>query len=199
MMACEDCVGYRPSSGKNSPMRPRFSIALALLTSVWIADPAAAQDVTRDTVPGITNLSRLETAVACSGAIQAAAVPAIREMGYISLINLQVATEAVANIEAEESAAKAAGLRYFHIPFNAGSPDPAAVDRFIEVITSKDTEPAFIHCLAGGRAATMWFIKRLVVDHWDRDRAEKEAAALGMTSPGLREFALFYARTHKRD
>ena len=179
-------------------MRPRFLIALALLTPVWIAAPAAAQDVTRETVPGITNLSRLETAVACSGAIQAAAVPAIKKMGYISLINLQEASEAAANVEEEESAAKAAGLRYFSIPFSVRSPDPAAVDRFLEVITSKGTEPAFIHCLAGGRAATMWFIKRLVVDHWDKDRAEKEAAALGMTSPGLREFAVTYAQTHMR-
>jgi uncharacterized protein (TIGR01244 family) len=179
-------------------MKPRFLIALALLTSVWIAVPAAAQDVIRQTVAGITNLSRLETAVACSGAIQAAAVPTIKKMGYISLIDLQEASESGANVEEEEAAAKAAGLRYFHIPFNARSPDPAAVDRFIEVITSKDAEPAFIHCLAGGRAATMWFIKRLVVDHWDEDRAEREAAALGMTSAGLREFAVTYAQTHMR-
>ncbi len=179
-------------------MRPLFLIELALLALVWIAAPAAAQDVTRETVPGITNLSRLETAVACSGAIQAAAVPAIKKMGYLSLIDLQDAGEPGANVEAQEFAAKAVGLRYFHIPFNIGSPDPAAVDRFLEVITSTGTEPAFIHCLAGGRAATMWFIKRLVVDHWDRDRAEKEAAALGMSNPGLRAFAVTYAQTHMR-
>ena len=179
-------------------MRPLFLNALALLTSVWITVPAEAQDVTRETVPGITNLSRLATAVACSGSIQAAAVPTIKKMGYVSLINLQEASEAVANVEEEGSAAKAAGLRYFNIPFSVRSPDPAAVDRFIEVITSMGTEPAFIHCLAGGRAATMWFIKRLVVDHWDKDRAEKEAAALGMTSTGLREFAITYAQTHMR-
>ncbi len=110
-------------------MRPRFFIAVALLTSAWVAVPAAAQDVTRETVPGITNLSRLQTAVACSGAIKAAAVPAIKEMGYISLINLQEASEAVANVEEEEAAAKAAGLRYFHVPFNVRLPDPAAADR----------------------------------------------------------------------
>jgi len=179
-------------------MRPRFLIAFALLTSVWLAVPAAAQDVIRETVPGITNLSRLETTAACSGAIQTAAVPEIKKMGYVSIINLREASEAGANIEEEESAAKAAGLRYFHIPFNAASPDPAAVDRFIEVITSKGTEPAFIHCSRGGRAATMWFIKRLLVDHWDTDRAEKEAAALGMNSATLKEFAVTYAQTHKR-
>jgi hypothetical protein len=44
----------------------------------------------------------------------------------------------------------------------------------------------------------MWFIKRLVVDQWDRDRAEKEAADLGMSNPALKEFAVTYAQTHKR-
>jgi hypothetical protein len=44
----------------------------------------------------------------------------------------------------------------------------------------------------------MWFIKRLVVDHWDVDRAAKEATALGMTSPTLKQFAIDYAQAHKR-
>lgn len=179
-------------------MSPRFLIALGLLISPWIAAPAEAQGVTRETAPGISNLSRLQTAVACSGAIQAAAVPSIKRMGYVSLINLQERSEAAANVEEEAAAAKAAGLRYFHIPFNARSPDPAAVDKFIEAIRSDGAEPAFIHCFAGGRAATMWFIKRLVVDHWEEARAEKEAAALGMTSAALRDFAIAYAQTHMR-
>lgn len=179
-------------------MRPRFSISLAVLASLWIAFPAAAQDVTRESVPGVTNLSRLETAVACSGSIQAAAVPKIKQMGYVTLINLQEASEAVANVEAEESAARAAGLHYFHIPFNAGWPNPAAVDKFIQVITTKGIEPAFIHCLSGGRAAMMWFIKRLVVDRWNKERAEQEAVALGMKNPALMEFAVSYTQTHMR-
>ena len=41
-------------------------------------------------------------------------------------------------------------------------------------------------------------IKRLVVDHWDVDRASKEATALGMTSAALKQFAIDYAQTHKR-
>jgi hypothetical protein len=44
----------------------------------------------------------------------------------------------------------------------------------------------------------MWMIKRLVVDHWDGDRAFKEATALGLTSPALKQFALDYAQSHTR-
>lgn len=180
-------------------MRSYFLIAAGLIVVVWIAaSPAGAQQVTKDTMPGVTNLARIETTVACSGAIKPEAVPEIKKMGFASIINLREASEPGANVEAEAAAAKAAGIRYFHIPFNGASPDPAAVDKFVEAITSKDTEPAFIHCSGGNRAATMWFIKRLVVDHWDEERAEKEATALGMVSPTLKQFAINYAQTHKR-
>ena len=49
-----------------------------------------------------------------------------------------------------------------------------------------------------GRAATMWLIKRVAVDHWDPDRASIEATALGLTSATLKQWALDYAQAHKR-
>ena len=180
-------------------MKSRFVIAATLAATMCLAlAPAKAQQVTKDTVPGITNLSRLETTVACSGAITPDAVPAIKKMGFVTIINLRESSEPGANVEAEEAAAKQVGLRYYHIPFNANMPDTAAADKFIEAITAKGSEPAFIHCSGGNRAATMWLIKRLVVDHWDVDRATKEAGDLGQTNPKLRQWAIAYAQAHKR-
>jgi uncharacterized protein (TIGR01244 family) len=181
-------------------MRPRYFVAPGLLVIVCLcARAATAQQVTKETVAGITNLARLETTVACSGAIKAEdAVPEIKKMGFVSIINLRESGEAGADVEKEESLARAAGLRYFHVPFNSGSPDPKAADQFLSAITSSGAEPAFIHCGGGNRAATMWLIKRLVVDRWDADRAIKEAAALGQTSAALRQFALEYAQSHRR-
>jgi len=159
---------------------------------------ARAQEVTKENVDGILNFHRLQTTVACSGAIKPSAIPHIKEMGFASIINLREPSESGANLEEEAAAAKAAGLRYYSIPLNANAPDPAAADKFLEAITQKGTEPAFIHCAGGGRAATMWFIKRMAVDHWDVDRASKEATDLGMTSPKLRQFAIDYVQSHKR-
>jgi uncharacterized protein (TIGR01244 family) len=179
----------------------RFSSLLAavLLASVLIAArPARAQEVTREDVPGVSNFARVETTVACAGAIKPEAASEIKKMGFVSIINLRESSEPGANVEAEEAAAKAAGLNYFHIPFNGASPDPAVADKFLDAITAKGTEPAFIHCSGGNRAATMWLIKRLVVDHWDVDRASKEAGDLGQTNPKLRQWAIDYAQTHKR-
>jgi uncharacterized protein (TIGR01244 family) len=153
-----------------------------------------AQQVTKESVPGIRNLARLETTVACSGAITVDAVPEIKKMGFASIVNLRLASEAGADVEQQEAAAKAAGLRYFHVPFD-GSPDPVAAERFLTAITSPGAEPAFIHCGGGNRAATMWLIKRLSVDKWDVDRAVAEAAALGQTNPQMREFAIKFSQS----
>jgi uncharacterized protein (TIGR01244 family) len=179
-------------------MKSHLLIAAGLIAASWIAAPARAQEVTSETVDGITHFRRLETTVACTGAIKADVVPKIKEMGFASIINLRQPSEPGADIEAEAAAAKAVGVRYYSIPFNGAAPDPTAADKFLDAITAKGSQPAFIHCAGGGRAATMWFIKRLVVDHWDADRAAKEAAELGMTNPALKQFAIDYAQTHKR-
>jgi uncharacterized protein (TIGR01244 family) len=180
-------------------MKSYFLVAVALLSSVWLgATPVRAQEVTKETVEGIINFHRIESTVACTGAIKATAVPEIKKFGFASIINLRQASEPGADLAGEAAAAKAADIRYYSIPFSETSPDPAAVDQFLDAITAKGSEPAFIHCSGGGRAATMWFIKRLVIDHWDVERAAKEATSLGMHSPTLKQFAIDYAQKHKR-
>lgn len=178
-------------------MRARSFLAALLLAACAAAVDAAGQ-VTKPNVPGVVNFARLETTVACAGVTKPEAVPGIKKMGFVSIINLREAEEPGANVEAEAAAAKAAGIRYFHVPFDGSSPDPAVADRFLAAITARGAEPAYIHCSSGNRAAAMWLIKRLVVDHWAVDRATAEATALGLTSPALKQFALNYAPSHKR-
>lgn len=178
-------------------MRSSSVVAGLVGAACVCAGAALAQQVNKEPVAGIRNLARLETTVACAGATSAEAVPEIKEMGFVSIINLRLASESGAEVEKEEAAAKAAGLRYFHVPF-AGKPDPQAAEAFLDAITTKGAEPAFIHCAGGNRAATMWLIKRLAVDHWDVEKAAAEAMALGQTSAPLREFAIEYGKTHPR-
>lgn len=171
--------------------------ATIAIVSAVLVSPVLAQEVTKPEVTGVRNFARLQTTVACAGATSADALPEIKKMGFVSVINLRVATETGAEVEKEEAAAKAAGLRYFHVPFD-GKPDPKAAGLFLDAITTPGAEPAFIHCAGGNRAATMWLIKRIAVDHWDVDKAVKEAVALGQTSEPLRAFAIEYAQSHKR-
>jgi protein tyrosine phosphatase (PTP) superfamily phosphohydrolase (DUF442 family) len=180
-------------------MQFRTSSLLAVLGIVVIAVVSIeAQQVTKENVAGVTNFARLETTVACGGATKPEAVPELKKMGFASIINLRLPTEAGAMVEEEGAAAKAAGIPYFNIPLNGQQPDPAVADKFIATITTKGNEPAYIHCAGGNRAGAMWMIKRLVVDKWDAERAATEATALGMTSPVLKKFAIDYAESHKK-
>src|SRR5262249_61554560 len=96
---------------------------------------AQASNVTKETIPRIANLARLDTTVACGGATKAEAVPAIKQMGFRAIINVREASEPGADIEQEAAAAKAAGLNFVNVPFNVASPAPDLVHRFIAAVT----------------------------------------------------------------
>ena len=124
----------------------RRNPGLALLTIAgWLMAAGASAQVVRQEVPGIRNFAKVETTVACAGAINSSAIPEIKRMGYASIINLRLATEEGADVEGNIAAAKAAGIPYFHIPFSGAKPDPAVVDTFLKTITAPGVQPAFIH------------------------------------------------------
>ena len=126
-------------------MRARDS-GPALLTVVGcLVATAASAQVVREEVPGIRNFAKVESTVACAGAISPAAIQEIKKMGYASIINLRLATEQGADIEGHLAMAKANGLPYYHIPFSSSAPDPAAVDTFLKTIQTPGVQPAFIH------------------------------------------------------
>ena len=89
-------------------MSSRKFIGFALLLSMSMAAaPAWAQKVTKETLEGVTNFNRLETTVACAGAIKATAVPELKKLGFASIVNLRQATEQGADLEGEAAAVAA--------------------------------------------------------------------------------------------
>ena len=126
-------------------MRTVFSLAAVLAACGSLAAAPAGAQVIKETVPGITNYARVESTVACAGAITKEIVPEIKKMGYRSIINLRLANEPGANIDIEAAAAKSAGITFIHIPFDAAVLDPAVADAFLKAITTPGVEPAFIH------------------------------------------------------
>ena len=170
-------------------------LAAAALT---VAVVSAQSQVKKETIPGIKNFAQVETTVACAGAVTPGSVAGIKKMGFASIINLRLPTEAGADIDGEAAAAKTAGITFVHIPFDGSMPDPAVADQFIKTITEPGNQPAFIHCASGNRAAAMWMIKRVLIDKWDNDRAAEEATQLGLTSSALKTFAFNYIQAHKK-
>jgi hypothetical protein len=44
----------------------------------------------------------------------------------------------------------------------------------------------------------MWFVKRVLLDNWDVERAGAEAASLGLGNATLKTFMLNYIESHKK-
>jgi protein tyrosine phosphatase (PTP) superfamily phosphohydrolase (DUF442 family) len=124
---------------RNLPRLALFTVVGCLVTV------EGRTQVVRQEVAGIRNFAKIESTVACAGAITPAAIQEIKNMGFASIINLRLATEQGADIEGHTAVAKTAGIPYYHIPFSGSAPDPAAVDTFLKTITAPGVQPAFIH------------------------------------------------------
>jgi uncharacterized protein (TIGR01244 family) len=177
--------------------RITFAAALAAALTVALALPAFAQVQKKD-MAGIRNYSRVDATVGCGGATDPAAMKGLKGEGYVSVINLRLASEEGANVEGARAAAQAAGLKYIHLPFNAAMPDAKIVDSFLAAVADKSNQPVFIHCGSANRVGSVWMIKRVLQDHWATDRALTEAEAIGLTSPQLKAFATEYIKTHQQ-
>jgi uncharacterized protein (TIGR01244 family) len=166
-------------------------LGLALLTSGLLAQ------VQKREVAGIRNFSRVDATVGCGGAVDPAAMAALRKDGFVSVINLRLANEPGADVDAGRAAAQAAGLKYIHLPFNAAAPDEKVVESFLAAVADKANQPVFIHCGSANRVGGVWMIKRALQDKWAMDKAQAEAEAIGLNSPQLIAFATSYINTHK--
>jgi uncharacterized protein (TIGR01244 family) len=165
---------------------------------VLVSTVAALAQARKETLEGVRNFTVVETTVACAGATEAAAMPAIAARGYKAIVNLRLDSEAGAAIEESEAAAKAAGLTFIHLPFDHSAPDMAVADAFIKAVTDPANQPVFIHCASANRAAALWLAKRMLVDKWDEAKALEEAKLIGLTSAPLEKFALDYVAARKK-
>jgi uncharacterized protein (TIGR01244 family) len=159
---------------------------------------AAAPQMTRQEVPGVRNMTLIDPTIACAGATDASAIPEIAGRGYKAVVNLRLASESGANIDEARDAAMRAGIRFIHLPFDVAKPDDAIVDRFIAAVSDAANQPVFVHCASANRVAGLWMIKRVTVDGWESARAEAEARELGLSHPGLRDWALEQIAARKR-
>jgi uncharacterized protein (TIGR01244 family) len=169
---------------------PRVVLILALST--------AQQAPAKASLPGATNVTRVDAVLMCGGATTNEAFPALKKEGFVSVINLREAGEPGVDIPGARAAAEAAGLKYIHVPVARSTPDNQSVDAFLKAVQEPSNQPMYIHCASANRVAAMWLIKRVVVDGWDITRATDEATQIGLTSAPLKQFAVEYATSHRK-
>jgi tyrosine-protein phosphatase SIW14 len=103
----------------------------------------------------------------------------LAERGINTVINLRDDDERAL---LEESQAKAAGLRYFNVPFNRrGPPTEAQVDQVLALIDAKENGVVFIHCQRGqDRTGMVVALYRISREGWTDQQAISEAEDRGM-------------------
>ncbi len=85
-------------------------LTILMIASALGAMTSAHSQVVREDVEGIFRFAKIESTVACAGAITPEAVTRIRDMGFRSIVNLRRPSEEGANIEAEAAMEEATDL-----------------------------------------------------------------------------------------
>lgn len=142
---------------------------------------------------GVRNYTRVDATIACAGATPPGAMADLRTRGFNTVINFRTSGERGASVDAGRTAAEAAGLRYVHLPFR--DPTNEIVESFLQTVADPVNQPVYIHCGSANRVGAMWLIKRVVQDGYSVENATAEAEAIGLSSAGLRNFALDYVRS----
>lgn len=167
----------------------RVIVSLIAFAAADLLMPAAQAQ--RETAPaGVTTYTRVDATVACAGATPVQALPELKKDGFVSIINFRTPQEQGANIDEAKATAAQVGLKYIHLPYQ--TPTAEIAEAFLKAVADPANQPVYIHCASANRVGAMWFIKRVKLDGWDTERAMKEAEAIGLRAPGLKEFALNY-------
>jgi uncharacterized protein (TIGR01244 family) len=177
-----------------------FGLGAALGAHQAAAPQAQAPQVqapATDAVAGVRNFTRVDATMACGGAVTAGAYAALKQAGFASVVNLRDESEAGVDLDVDRKAAEDAGLKYFHLPFVASSPDAAKLDEFLKLVAAPQNQPMMLHCASGGRASMFWAVKRVMIDGWPADKAMNELPALSKNVPQpVRTFMLDYLKSH---
>jgi uncharacterized protein (TIGR01244 family) len=172
--------------GKTISLAPTIFLAAILALG---AVPAQQPDY-----PDILNFLRLNTQICTGGQPSLDDLARLKSEGVKAVLNLRRPEEFDAAAEAAK--AKELGLRYFDIPVPFADPKSEQVDEFLKILADPANRPVFIHCHSANRVGAFWMIRRVLVDGWKLEDAEREAERIGMRSKNLRQFARDYIRQH---
>jgi protein tyrosine/serine phosphatase len=103
----------------------------------------------------------------------------LRELGINTIVNLRGAGP---ETRAEETAARAAGLKYTNVPLpNWGRPQEPRVARILELIAAPENGRVLVHCKEGvDRTGLIVAVYRMTHDRWSSQNALAEAERQGM-------------------
>src|SRR5262245_35314676 len=155
------------------------------------------EKIQQELKPDIPHVLCVDERVATGGQPTDSAYAKLAAAGFRSVLNLRTASEGV-DTEHERQLAEKSGLHYISIPVQSNAPQPEQVTQFIAAMKDAHNQPMLIHCGSANRVGAFWMIYRVVEEGWQEQKAQEEAAQIGLTSPVLKKFAADYIATHKK-
>lgn len=176
--------------------------ALAVVAMVVVAAAAMAAE------ESIRNFLRLNEQICTGGQPTPEELEKLKGEGVRGILNLRRPTEKQTLVPggepipydaaAEAEQAQQLGLRYFNIPVDGEAPTDAQVGEFLRITADAENRPLFIHCSSANRVGGFWMIRRVLVDGWSVEEAEKEARRIGLRNPKTEAFARDYIARHSK-
>ncbi|HWT03997.1 MAG TPA: tyrosine-protein phosphatase [Pyrinomonadaceae bacterium] len=178
--------------------RGRAAAALWLLLLTSTAPSALAQDGAQGSGPRqreLPNFHQVNGRLYRGGQPREGGFTELAARGVNTVINLRDDDEREA---AEEGEARAAGLRYFNVPFGRlGRPEDEQIERVLALIDAPENGVVFVHCAKGrDRTGTVVAVYRITRDRWTGERAKEEAEHYGMKfwQLGMKDYIEDYYR-----
>src|SRR6266446_8088813 len=124
--------------------------------------------------PELPNFHQVNAQLYRGAQPKAGGVKRLAQLGVKTIINLR---EEKGLAQAEEKEARAAGLRFFNIPFKrTGRPTDEQIERVMALLNDSSNQPVFVHCQLGSdRTGLVIAIYRITHDSWTSERAKAEA------------------------
>ncbi len=193
-----------PEPTQPSPLTDAATVAKSTADSspapeaTGVPETASASEVTTDRdVPvsvavGIAHFQVVDRQLAGGSYPSAPGLAWLAEKSYRTILDLREPGQ----VHAEDFAAVAhQGLRQVYLPVAETSLDGALIKRFEAELAAVEARPLYFCDADGSRAALLWYIHRVTVDHTDRATALRDAEALGPLSPSVRASADAYLET----
>ena len=166
-------------------------LLFASVARVQGQDPKLKQDHYEE----LPNFGRVNEKLYRGGQPRKGGISRLAALGVNTIINLRDDDEGAV---AEADDAKAAGLRYFNVPFKRlGRPSDSQIDQVLSLIDAKENGVVFVHCHHGcDRTGTVIAIYRISHDQWTDTDATREAEHFGMKfwQQGMKDYISDYYR-----
>lgn len=158
---------------------------------------AAAQDESK--INELPNFHQVNESLYRGAQPKHGGIQKLAHLGIKTIINLRGDAD---RARAEETEARAAGLRYFNVPLdNFGRPSNERIERVLAIINAPENQPVFVHCKRGAdRTGTVIAVYRIERNCWTSKRVKAEADHYGMAlwQIGMKDYIHDYYRRRLR-